>query len=461
MITKLEIDGFKTFHKFEMEFSPFTIIAGANASGKSNLFDALELLSRLSEIDIKTAFSEQRGEAIELFTKYDEEDYAEKISFGIELLVDKKVRDNWGGEAELKYTRLRYDLVIRRVINERGLEDLIIEKESLLKLSTNLDYWSKEYIPKKVQDFWRPKVPTGKRGIPYISTSIENGVLTINLLQDGRPGGGKKTPAKNVLQTVLSGVNSVDFPHAFAAKEEMRKWRFLQLNPEVLREPSSYSSKDVISHDGKNLAAALYRIKSVDSTVLKDIARRLNNLLPTLVDIDVYNDTLNKQFVIKVKNEDGREFSSRVLSEGTLRLLALCIFLYDDTVGGLICFEEPENGIHPYRIKAMIDLLNDLSVDFEDTSLPLRQVLVNTHSPVLVGEVFGLSKNQLVRVWFSRLVTKVITIKDKKRKFHTTKTLPVTPSLQLKLFETSEEEMKLTLAELKLYLQSAKFPEHF
>ena len=68
MITKIKIDGFKTFSNFEMEFAPLTVIAGTNASGKSNLFDALRLLSRIVEMDLKTAFSEQRGDASELFT---------------------------------------------------------------------------------------------------------------------------------------------------------------------------------------------------------------------------------------------------------------------------------------------------------------------------------------------------------------------------------------------------------
>ena len=49
MLTYVKISGFKSFHDFEMEFTPFTVIAGANASGKSNLFDALSLLSRLAE----------------------------------------------------------------------------------------------------------------------------------------------------------------------------------------------------------------------------------------------------------------------------------------------------------------------------------------------------------------------------------------------------------------------------
>ena len=70
MITYIKINGFKPFHQFEMEFTPFTVVAGVNASGKSNLFDALQLLSRLAQTDLKTAFSEQRGEPNELFTQY-------------------------------------------------------------------------------------------------------------------------------------------------------------------------------------------------------------------------------------------------------------------------------------------------------------------------------------------------------------------------------------------------------
>ena len=59
MITYLKINGFKSFHNFEMEFTPLTIVAGTNAAGKSNLFDALNLLSRLAEVDkIHTAFRE-------------------------------------------------------------------------------------------------------------------------------------------------------------------------------------------------------------------------------------------------------------------------------------------------------------------------------------------------------------------------------------------------------------------
>lgn len=158
MITYIQIDGFKSFRKFAMEFSPLTVIAGPNASGKSNLFDAIQLLSRVAEVDLKTAFSEQRGEAVELFTQYADNEWADEMSFVVEMLVDKKVHDKFGGEATLKYTRLKYELTIRRVRNDRGLDDLVVAKEQLEKIPHREDEWVKKYIPKLTLEYWRPKL---------------------------------------------------------------------------------------------------------------------------------------------------------------------------------------------------------------------------------------------------------------------------------------------------------------
>jgi hypothetical protein len=73
----------------------------------SNLFDAILLLSRLAETDLKSAFQEQRGEARELFTQYSDGSYANKMRFQVEVLVNREVKDSWGSEKLLKYTRLK------------------------------------------------------------------------------------------------------------------------------------------------------------------------------------------------------------------------------------------------------------------------------------------------------------------------------------------------------------------
>ncbi|MBL7785613.1 MAG: AAA family ATPase [Chitinophagales bacterium] len=163
MITYLKINGFKSFHNFEVSFTPLTVIAGINASGKSNLFDALSLLSRLAEVDnIKKAFKEQHGEFIELFTQLDRDVYAQEIEFCVEMLVNRTIKDAWGNKAPLRYTCLRYELTIRRQTNSSGIEDLVVVAEHLENLKHLEDNWVKQ-IPKETLRDWRPEVKTGKK----------------------------------------------------------------------------------------------------------------------------------------------------------------------------------------------------------------------------------------------------------------------------------------------------------
>lgn len=463
MITYLKINGFKSFHNFEMEFTPFTVIAGANASGKSNLFDALTLLSRLAETDnLKRAFSEQRGEFIELFTQYGDDNYASEMEFVVEMLVNKNIKDAWGNDSKLKYTRLRYELSIKRITNSSGIQDLVVSKENLLKLNHQEDIWVSSIIPKKSLEFWRPKVGTGKRGIPYIETVNENNLDIIQVPQDGTTGNKRRFPLSNATRTVLSSFDTIDFPHVLAAKEEMKSWKFLQLNPEDLRQATSKNNgEDTISVSGKNLAAALFRIKQNDKYSLKEISRKLNSFLPNFIEVDVLDDNENKQYLIKLKDVDKKEFSSRVLSEGTLRILALCILEFDEKHTGLLCFEEPENGIHPFRIKAMTELLKDLSVDFNEVEVPLRQVIVNTHSPVLVSNMEVWKNDKNVSIWYAQTRSTLTDFNGNRLKLNSTKISPVIKDNSIKQLSLvfSEQDRKLTLSLVNDYLKTAQFED--
>jgi predicted ATPase len=460
MITYLKINGFKSFQNFEMTFTPLTVIAGANGSGKSNLFDALKLLSRLAETDLKTAFNEQRGDPSELFTQYGENSYASEMGFTVEMLVGRDVKDNWGMTAKLNNTRLRYSLIIVRKPNGLGIDDLAIKLECLEKIKAEDDKWSKDILPEEARVLSKTERAGGSK-VPFIQTVDQTGIPTIYLRQDGKQGNKRTTPASAITETILAGVTKADFPHAFAAKEEMRGWKFLQLNPEDLREPTRQGPglSDVITRSGKNLAAALYRIKQDDEYSLKEVSRELGCFLPNAMEVNVYDDRVNRQFIIKVKGDDGQEFSSRVLSEGTLRLLALCILEYDDKHTGLLCFEEPENGIHLFGMDALAHLLKNLSVDFSIPDAFLRQVIVNTHSPVLVEKMIHWQNDNHVSVWFSRLHSLITEIDGKKIKLKITKMFPVEKedNKQSSFLPISEQERKFNLAEVRQYLATAEF----
>lgn len=462
MITFIEIDGFKTFSNFKMEFTWLTVVAGTNASGKSNLFDALKLLSNLAETDIKTAFNNNnlRGDAYEQFSQYNNGEFANKMSFAVELLLDISISDNWGEEATLKYTRLRYEIEIERKRNTRGFDDLFITHEVLKPIRHKEDNWIKNNISKKKIIYRRPKV-IGRRAIPYILTEQKDGKTIIRIPLDGKPGRGRVSIANKISQTLLSSINSVEFPHVFAAKQEMINWRFLQLDPKELSKSSPRTAPDIITSSGGNLAAALYRLKIEDNSYLSDISRELNNLLSNFVKVEVTEDIAENRFVIKLISEDGRKFSSRVLSEGTLRLLILCILKYDPKYKGILCFEEPENGIHPYRINIMIELMTGLATDLfdEEDVFPLRQMIVNTHSSVFVGKIFKNGKlPNNISLWFSKLVTNISIKNGNKYKFQTTKILPVNKgSKQTKFDFVTDGEIEMTALEVKRYLKTKDF----
>lgn len=455
MITYIKINGFKSFQNFEMDFTPLTVIAGSNAAGKSNLFDALKLLSALAHTDkIQRAFREQRGELLELFTQYDDHTFANEMSFVVEMLVNSVVTDTWGASEKLRYTRLRYELTLQRFTNSTGMEDIEVVAEKLDTIKHEQDKWIK-ILPPQTAETWRPKVTAGRRQIPYIYTDIYNGKQTIIVPQDGSQGKKRMFPLNHTTRTILSSFDSVDFKHILAAKNEMMSWRFLQLNPEDLRQPTNKTKgEDTISPSGKNLAAALYRIKQADPYNLKEIARKLHSFLPNFTDVDVIDDTENKLYIIVLHDVDGKEYTSRVLSEGTLRILTLCILLQDENHNSLLCFEEPENGIHPFRIKTMAQLLKDLATDFADPDTPLRQVIVNTHSTTFIREMNKWMSNPYLTIGFAQVVSRIITIDGQRKKLLASRITPVPKDKDRQTtISFSEQDKKLSLQMIEDFLQ--------
>lgn len=451
MITRIEIDGFKTFRDFKLDLGPFQIIVGANGAGKSNLFDALQLLTRLTNFHLRTALLQHplRGEAGELFTAFPNGRSADRMRFGVEMFVTPQIQDSWGKESELEYTRLRYELEIARRTDSRGIERLYVVKESLIPIPPGDDAWITRYnispnCLKKLAD----------RREPFIST--EENTATITLHHDG-DGGKKAIAAEKTERTVLSGIINIEYPHVFAAHEEICSWKFLQLNPEVLREPAPMIARPFIDSDGSNLAAAIARMQAEDSFILNDISRDMANLVPGVLDIEIEEDGSKERYVIRVRTRNGSSFSSRVLSDGTLRALALTALKNDPQHHGVLCFEEPENGVHPFRLKNLVEVLRELSTDFSDpdhTNLPLRQLLVNTHSPLLAAQ-----KGILPNLLFAYIRTYIHPgYPDQSQRF--TRILPLKSGSQLKIdLEISDEEESYTLAQVADYLNIADLGE--
>jgi len=208
-----------------------------------------------------------------------------------------------------------------------------------------------------------------------------------------------------------------------------------------------------IAADGSHLANALVRMRQEDPLLLNDVARDLANLVPEIVAVSVDDDPLRQRYTIWAHTQDGRRFSSRVLSDGTLRLLALATLRNDPAHRGLICFEEPENGLYPSRLLNLAQLLRDLATDFADLQQadePLRQILLNTHSPLLISQ-----PGVLRHVLFARMVTRLSPGREAPA-VRVTRIVPVDVSQQLKLdLGLDEPEVSYTLEQVIHYLQNS------
>ena len=402
MLTRLEVHGFKNLLDLSVDFGPFTCIAGVNGTGKSNIFDAIQFLSLLADKsmieaaqEVRGAHGERHGDPRDLFWNGYDAVGMHRMTFVAEMLVPQEVEDDFGRPARPTASFLRYELELGYTA-PAGLEKI----GRLSLLAEGLRHINKGEakahlrFPHSAGEF-RTKVVTGRRsGAPFISTSKESGEPVVSIHQDGGSRGQPKpAAASRAPATVVSTVTSSDDPTILAARREMQSWRRLALEPSALRSSDRYVDAKVIGADGAHLPAALYRIANLvapddPDRVYSRVAGRLADLDGLGVRaLEVAQDDVRELLTIRLHETSGMTLPARSLSEGTLRFLALCVLLEDPEVSGLICMEEPENGIHPANLAAMTTLVRDLAVDpltAPGPDNPFRQVLINTHSPGVV-----------------------------------------------------------------------------
>ena len=402
MLTRFRVSGFKNLVDVDVRFGPFTCIAGANGTGKSNLFDAIQFLSRLASDTFVDAAASIRAEdrkassVQNLFHRIGSE-YADKISFQAEMIIPDEGVDDLGQKAKATITFLRYSLELAYRVDERlpfsGSFELIKEELEHIKLGEASGHLRFHHSAKD----WRKSVVKGQRRTPFISTDLNEGQRVIRLHQDGGSSGRPQSfSASNLPRTVLSTVNATESPTALLARREMQSWRLLQLEPSSLRRPDEFITPPGMSPDGSHLPATLYSLARSenqadsdehDTWVYEQVALRLSNLIEDVYDVSIDRDENRQLLTLQVQDRNGTTYPARSLSDGTLRFLALAVLALDPTSQGVNCLEEPENGIHPGRISAMLDLLQEIAVDVTRPVAkdnPLRQVIVNTHSPAVV-----------------------------------------------------------------------------
>jgi predicted ATPase len=222
----------------------------------------------------------------------------------------------------------------------------------------------------------------GKRLKSFV-THEKNGKHGVSLNRDTALSGKTRHFSSPSPRSVLTMIDDAElYPHVVALTRELSSWRFFHFEPEALREPSPAMDILELEPDGRGLSGFYDTLNKREPERFKSAERALQRVIPEARNIRVW-DTGDRRRLLAIVREDGREFVARVLSDGTLRFLALIALAYAPQPPSLVCFEEPENGVHPGRLQFVVDILRGIS---ERTSNDGRrwQVLVNSHSPYLV-----------------------------------------------------------------------------
>ena len=398
MLTRLRVKGFKNLVDVDVRFGPFTCIAGPNGAGKSNLFDAITFLGDLASMPIIKAASRARGtngrisDFHSLFFKDSKGDFLPML-FIAEMIVPGKVIDDFDRTATPTATFLEYTLELRLSethADPSPADPIYIEQEGLRAINSSE---AAKHLGFNPEPGWIKKhiFGPGPRRTAFINTEISDhpSQSAIRLFGDQTKKGGPPflVPARKSPQTIVSGANSSSHPTALAARSELRSWRLLQLEPSALRRFDNFGDDPHITSTGEHLPAALMRLDNH-----AEVSQRLSELLPDIVSVNVDADEKRQVKTLLLTMKDKETYTASSLSDGTLRFLALAVLALDPEFGGLLCMEEPENGIHPSRIPQMLSLVRSLSEEVEAdddvASVPaIRQLIINTHSPLVVAEL--------------------------------------------------------------------------
>ncbi len=150
----------------------------------------------------------------------------------------------------------------------------------------------------------------------------------------------------------------------------------LALNSERMRQPSLPGAPKFFLPDGSGLPWAVELLNKKYKSRLRDWIAHVRTALPDLKNIRTVERSEDRHRYLVVEYENGLKVPSWLVSDGTLRLLALTVLAYLPRLDGIFLIEEPENGIHPKAVETAFQSLS---------SVYGAQVLLATHSPVVLS----------------------------------------------------------------------------
>lgn len=376
--TSLQISNFKSFENLSAFLGEYTLIVGANASGKSNFISVFRFISDILKQGIDDAISLQGG--IEYLVNAR---IGKHQPFGFSFEIDT---------SEQEWTRLiskKTMLAIRVVSVQCSFEVIPNKRGSGYSISSDelsVVYKVYRYQNSKIRsDRFQETNSLYKATIQRKSSRsnystiiqhiegesiIENPEEILNyhgftLIKDIY----QKSPIKGK-ELLLSHADILLPPGFFESLI-----RIYDFDPKRLKKPCSMTSVKMLDEDGSNIASVLKRIISSKKT-RKELVQLLQNALPFIKTINVDSNP-DQSFSYKVKESyTPKEYHSSFLSDGTASIIAIIVALYFEKESQIIVLEEPERNVHPKLLQCILEMVKDVS--------NTKQIIMTTHNQEIV-----------------------------------------------------------------------------
>ncbi len=380
MLAKLNLENFKNFKDAELHLGPFTLLVGENASGKSNIRDALRFLHGIARgYNVAEVFGEVWAEGGVLQWKgirggMREAAFMDEPSFSIGVSFINLSQPEYP-TINLENAEIDYALGIK-VENNKSTSNLIFESMSISKKSESLfddillgeeesqsKHLNNAFIYRAKQVLVNLYLDKSEIFLKSLAKSLNSNKETIivnffNELENN-------TELYTILQ-LASDMNSI-----------LKSIRFFDFNPDAMRSPS-FPGQAILGDRGENLSSVLYEICQ-DEQQKAILVSWLKKLTPMdVVDLDFVFEYSGKVLLLLVE-ESGEKISAYSASDGTLRFLGfLAAMLNPKEANKIAFFEELENGIHPTRLYLLVQLIEQTAAKNN------TQVIATTHSPQLL-----------------------------------------------------------------------------
>ena len=355
MITSIHLKNFKNFADETLRVGPFTILVGANASGKSNIRDAFRFLSgigrgyTLAEIfggKREAGWNSVRG-AMNGIARFGQEAFA--IEVGLKL--DEK---EWYYLIEVGRSTNNTPHVTKESlkIGSKTIYNVLRDETDRLQVTGDNLPLPPGYPVKKLMF---------KFGLerPFLSVLSQRSVEP-DIEFDLGPG-------------LLKIFQVWDIEKAL---QEFAQMRFPELSPDRMREPAAPGATR-LGDSGENLPVVLQKI-CADSKRREILISWIAELTPMDVTGFEFPIDPSGRVHLSLCEKDGIQVSASSASDGTLRFLAILAVLLGDNPNGLYFFDEIDTGIHPVRLSLLMDLIE------RQTAKRSIQVVATTHAPTLL-----------------------------------------------------------------------------